>query len=92
MYQIVSIDFNYRKHPVYSARRTEMGSTELHKHMNKNLLIAVPFGLVAVAAFLLSSRFPVTAESVIGWASVGALLAVAMLDYRIFGKRRFSRS
>jgi hypothetical protein len=60
--------------------------------MNKNILIAVPFALVAIAALLLSSRFPVTAESIIAWASVGALLSVAMLDYRIAWKRRFSRS
>jgi hypothetical protein len=60
--------------------------------MNNNILLAVPFGLVAVAAILLSSRFPVTVESIVAWASVGALGAVAMLDYRITGKRRFGRS
>jgi hypothetical protein len=60
--------------------------------MNKNILIAVPFALVAIAAILLSSRFPVTAESVVAWASVGALLSVAMLDYRIAWKRRLGRS
>ncbi|MFM7751734.1 MAG: hypothetical protein ACKPB0_15090 [Opitutaceae bacterium] len=60
--------------------------------MKKNLLIAVPFGLSAVAAMVLSIYSELTVESVIGWASVGALLAEAMLDYRVVSRRSGQRS
>ena len=60
--------------------------------MKKNLLIAVPVSLIAVAALLLSVRSSVNAESAIGFASVFALLTVAALDYRINWRRPFSRS
>jgi hypothetical protein len=59
--------------------------------MKKNLLVAVPVGLLAVAALLLSFRAPVNAESVIGYASVFGLLCVASLEYRINWKRLFGR-
>jgi len=60
--------------------------------MNKNILVAVPFGLVAVTALVLSVRSSMSAESLIGYASVGALLCVAALEYRISWKRIFGRS
>lgn len=60
--------------------------------MNKNILVAVPFGAVAVTALLLSFRSSVSAESMIGYAGVAALLAVAALEYRITWKRLFGRS
>jgi hypothetical protein len=60
--------------------------------MNKNIMIAVPFGLVAVAALLLLVRSSVSAESLIGYASVAALMGVAALEYRISWKRLFGRS
>jgi len=60
--------------------------------MNKNLVIAVPVSLVAVAAFVLSIRSSVTAESIIGYVSVLALLAVAALEYRLSWKRLLGRS
>ena len=60
--------------------------------MNKNILVAVPFGAVAVTALLLSLRSSVSAESLIGYAGVAALLAVAALEYRITWKRLFGRS
>ena len=59
--------------------------------MNTKILVAVPISLFAVAAFLLSFRFPVTVESVIGYISVVALLFVAALEYRITWKRLFGR-
>ena len=59
--------------------------------MNTKILVAVPFSLIAVAAFLLSFRFPVSVESVIGYISVVALLFVAALEYRITWKRLFGR-
>jgi hypothetical membrane protein len=62
------------------------------KHMNKNILVAVPFSLMAIAALVLSSRFPVTAESAIGYVSVFALLAFVALEYRITWKGLFGRS
>lgn len=60
--------------------------------MNKNLIVAVPVSLIAVAALVLSFRSSINAEFLIGFASVFALLCVAALDYRIDWKRLFSRS
>jgi len=60
--------------------------------MNKNLIIAVPVSLIAVAALVLSFRSSINAESLLGFASVFALLGVAALEYRISWKRLFSRS
>ena len=60
--------------------------------MKNNILIAVPFGLCAAAATALSIYSEVTVESVIGWASVGALLAVAMLDYGVLARRKGNRA
>jgi len=60
--------------------------------MNKNLVIAVPVSLVAVAALVLSIRSSVTAESIIGYVRVLALLAVAALEYRLSWKRLLGRS
>ena len=60
--------------------------------MKNNLLIAVPFGLSAVAATVLSIYSELTVELVIGLASVGALLAVAMLDYRVVSRRSGHRA
>ena len=59
--------------------------------MNKNLVIAVPVSLLAVAALVLSFRSSVNAESLIGYASVFALLCVASLEYRINWRRLFGR-
>ena len=60
--------------------------------MNKNILLAVPVSVVAVAAIVLSIRSSISAESLIGYASVFALLGVAALEYRITWKRLFGRS
>jgi hypothetical protein len=68
------------------------GSTNPDKTMNKNILVAVPFSLLAVAAIVLSLRSSVSAESLIGYVSVFALLCVAALEYRISWKRLFGRS
>jgi hypothetical protein len=59
--------------------------------MKKNILIAVPFSLVAIAALVLSFRYSASPESVIGYASVLALLGVASLEYRISWRRLFGR-
>ena len=60
--------------------------------MKNNVLIAIPFGFSAVAASVLSFYSKVSVEAVIGWACVGALLAVAMLDYRIAVRRSSFRA
>ena len=60
--------------------------------MNKNILIAVPVSLIAVAAVVLSVRSSVNAESLIGYASVLALLGMAAMEYRINWRRPFGRS
>jgi hypothetical protein len=68
-----------------------VGETNI-PNMKKNLLLAVPVSLIAVAALVLSVRSSVSAESLIGYASVFALLGVAALEYRITWKRLFGRS
>lgn len=60
--------------------------------MNKTIVLAVLSSLIAVAAFLLSVRSLITAESIIGYAAVLALLGVAALEYRISWKGLFGRS
>jgi hypothetical protein len=68
------------------------GSIKPDINMKTTMLVAVPVSLIAVAALLLSVRAPVSAESVIGFASVFGLLGVAALEYRISWKRIFGRS
>jgi len=55
------------------------------------LLVAVLLGVLAATALLLSFRSLVTADSVVGYFSVLALLGVAGLEYRINWKRLFGR-
>ena len=59
--------------------------------MKTNILVAVPVSLIAVAAIVLSVRSSVSAESLIGYAGVLALISVAALEYRISWKRLFGR-
>jgi hypothetical protein len=92
MTAIGSVDFNYYRNAVYSRPSNREGSAKPVPTMNKYVLIAVPVSLVAVAALVLSFRYPITAESLIGYASVFALLSVAALEYRISWKRLFGRS
>lgn len=86
------IDFNY----TLSCRIIGQSTRESWRrkpdiNMKKNILVAVPVSLIAVAALVLSYRSSVNAESMIGFVSVFALLAVASLEYRINWKRIFSR-
>jgi hypothetical protein len=60
--------------------------------MKKNILLAVPASVVAVAALVLSFRAHVNAEALIGYATVLALVGVAALEYRLNWKRLFGRS
>lgn len=56
------------------------------------IILASLTSLIAVAALLLSFRSPVTAESLVGYASVLTVLGMATLEYRINWKRLFGRS
>lgn len=58
---------------------------------NKLVMAAIP-GVIAVAALVLSLRAPVDADTLIGYASVFALLAVAAVEYRLSWKRVFGRN
>jgi hypothetical protein len=61
--------------------------------MKTNIIIlAALSGLTAVAALLLSFRSPVSADSIVGFVSVFALLGMAALEYRISWKRLFGRN
>lgn len=55
-------------------------------------IMAVLLGVIAAAALVLSYRSQVNVESVIGYASVLALLGVAASEYRLGWKRTFGRS
>jgi hypothetical protein len=62
------------------------------QHMKTNTLLAVLLGVIAAAALVLSYRSQVNVETVIGYASVLALLGVAASEYRVGWKRIFGRS
>ncbi|HWL16060.1 MAG TPA: hypothetical protein VNR00_10680 [Opitutus sp.] len=57
---------------------------------NKLVLAAIP-SVIAVAALLLSLRSHLDADSLIGYASVLALVGFIGLEYRIDWKRVFGR-
>jgi hypothetical protein len=57
---------------------------------NTQLKAVIP-GVLALAAFLLLLRAPVSADSLVGFLSVLALLGIAALEYRISWKRVFGR-
>jgi hypothetical protein len=60
--------------------------------MNKNiLLLAVTPGVIALAALVLSIRSHVNAESLVGFACVLTLAALATIEYRINWRRIFGR-
>ena len=69
----------------------EMGDKTKHNMKTKNIL-AVLLGLIAAAALTLSFRSQVSVESIIGYASVLALLGVAASEYRLGWKGLFGRS
>ena len=60
--------------------------------MNTKIILAVSLSFFAAAAYLLSTVAPVTAESMIGYGAIAALLGVAALEYRLSWKRLFGRS
>ncbi len=66
--------------------------TNPNNNMNTKNLLAVLLGLIAAAALTLSIRSQVSVESVIGYASVLALLGGAASEYRIGWKGLFGRS
>lgn len=62
-----------------------------HTMKNNKLIVAALPGVIAIAALLLSLRSPVSAETLIGYGSVLALIAVMAVEYRINWKRVFGR-
>jgi hypothetical protein len=69
------------------------GQFNLHTTMKTNITLAVLLGTVfAAAALMLSFRSPVSADSIIGYASILGLLGMAALEYRVNWKRLFGRS
>ena len=57
---------------------------------NTQLRAAIP-GVLAIAAFVLLLRAPVSADSLVGYMSVVTLLGIAALEYRISWKGVFGR-
>ncbi len=57
---------------------------------NKYITAVIP-GVIALAAILLSFRSSVSADSVLGFASVVTLVSVAALEYRLNWRRLFGR-
>jgi hypothetical protein len=58
---------------------------------NTIIALAVLLGVTAAAALLLSARPHVSVDSLIGYASVLALVGVASMEYRINWRRLFGR-
>lgn len=58
---------------------------------NNTLVIAVSLGVIAASALVLSLLPQVNADTLVGYGSVLALVAVAAVEYRINWKRVFSR-
>jgi ABC-type Fe3+ transport system permease subunit len=58
---------------------------------NKIIILAAIPGVIAAVALVLSFRSPVSADSIIGYVSVLALVGMAALEYRINWKRLFGR-
>ena len=63
-----------------------------NQNMKTNIIVlAVTLGVVAATALVLFFRSSVSADSVIGYGSVLALVGMAALEYRINWKRLFGR-
>ena len=77
--------YNWRVGPLW-------GSADKPNYIMKNTIvtIAVLLSVTAAAALVLSVRPQVSVDSVIGYASVLALVGVAGLEYRINWRRLFS--
>jgi hypothetical protein len=76
----------------YTLRVAQIGQTNPDNNMKTNNILAVLLGLIAAAALALSLSTQVTVESVIGYASVLALLGVAASEYRLGWKGLFGRN
>lgn len=68
------------------------GAANHYTHMKNNkIVLAVLPGAIAVAALVLSVRYPVNADSLVGFGAALVLLGVATVEYRINWKRVFGR-
>jgi len=59
--------------------------------MKTNKLNAVIPGAIALAALVLFFRAPVSADSLVGFVSVSALIGILAVEYRITWKRVLGR-
>jgi hypothetical protein len=88
-------NFNYwRECRIIAAYQflTELGPAHNTTHMKTNThLRAVIPGVLAIAAFVLLLRAPVSADSLFGFLSVLTLLGIAALEYRVSWRRVFGR-
>ena len=59
---------------------------------NKIILTsAIAFSLIVAGFFFYNVRLPITADSVIGFATVLTIAAVAAIEYRLHGRRTLSK-
>jgi hypothetical protein len=80
--------------PYYIPADPEWGSAKPKNNMkNEITILAVSLGLTGTAAYLLSRANPaaVTADSLIGFGVVLALIAMAALEYRLTWKKLIGR-
>lgn len=59
---------------------------------NNTVINAVIPGVIALAAIVLSFRYLASADSILGFAGVVAILGIAALEYRLSWKRVFGRN
>lgn len=89
---IGSRDFNYWFRGRILLNRRSDASAEIQINMKKNIIVAVPFALVAIAALVLSVRYLNHVDTLIGATGVLVLLGIASLEYRVSWKRLFGRA
>jgi hypothetical protein len=78
---------------IWTSRPTGLGEFNPDNIMKLEFTtLAVSLGLIGTAAFVISRVHPVlTAESLVGFGVVAALLATAALDYRLNWKSLIGR-
>ncbi len=55
------------------------------------LTLAIALSLIVAGFFFYNVRLPITADSVIGFATVLTIAAVAAIEYRLHGRRTLSK-
>lgn len=61
--------------------------------MNNKIIIttAIALSIIAAGFFLYNVRLPIAADSLIGFAAVLTVAAVAAIEYRLHGRRSLSK-